>query len=199
MHKSRRWLLASMGASAVAAAGVATTKASDANNRALPTLVDCESLYAKDVGLTAWFPLPHDAADAKKKLFEVIVYGFGYGYNGAQGPLPDLRILGAHLTDAYEDEIISYYPQLNSLTWEMLIAQTFILGQLVRYFWIIRLGPLKQLKPRHLTSAWAVFGRATSSCFCAEWVVGAPGSRNAYVLPKLPQKRETDQPCALCG
>jgi hypothetical protein len=204
MHKSRRWLLASLGASAVAAVTPAEGKQEGEKNRKgtagrlLPVPTDCESAYAKDVGLDSWLdPVPGNPADVRTALTGAVVHGWEYEYSGSIA-LPDFKInLLQSLEGAY-GEIIDNGQTGSS--WHMTVAQAFIIGQLTRFFWARQ---SKELKFRHLASAWAVFGRATSSCWCVNWVIGPKtGTKNAYVLPKVPPdtvQRQLDQPCALCN
>lgn len=206
MRKSRRWLLASMGASAALATGCASGsgKGSLEKKQVLPTPQDCEKLYAVPVPkLKDWLkPEPTTPADKEAALADAIEYGFGYNYVGLPAGLPKFKDkLLTHLQDAYRDAIAD--PAVH-MSWKMSVAQAFILGQLTYYFWSQDMT--KSLHFRHLASAWAVFGRATSSCWCAEWVIGAPAppSRKAYVLPALPtfagevSIKQLDEPCTLC-
>jgi len=189
MRKSRRWLLASVGASALGSTVRATT---------LPVPADCETYFAQDVGLGNYYNAPHPISQQETLLGNAMEYGYTYQAPPNQ---PDFRQgLLQHLTNAYHDAIQGGAIGSN---WALCVAQAFILGQLVQYFWV-KQGKPSQLGLRHLASAWAVFGRATSSCECAQWVFGpSSGTRNAYHLPTLPSGGglvifQVDQPCALC-
>jgi len=200
-----------MGASAVA--GIANAKDTTRTTSSVGTQTDCEALYAQPVVFPASSQTPPtDAAGAQAKLWEVIVFGFQYEYDGSSGSLPEFKLVfEKHLNDAYGEDIGSAL----GLKWPMSVCQAFILGQLTRYFWTKSQKNAsekdKNLRFKHLASAWAVFGRATSSVGCADWVKHKDlKNKGAYVLPLLlnsakPSSRgeekilQINQACALCG
>lgn len=200
MRTSRRWLLASMGASAVAAAApkAQTSKTADT----------CEKL---EVGVDLGGALNTDINDknaVRTALFAVFGLGLNFIPSACNDPGQKLEPenLRQALTDFYGDAI-DRTTFVAGQPWTILVLHVHILGQLTRYFW--RIGPNppdpNKLSVVHLGRAGRDFPKATSSKFCELYLCNSPNPKTlkAYVLPKPLSKSEMkafeiDQPCGLC-
>lgn len=222
MRTSRRWLVASVGASTMGLAAAederrtgrptASTVATSTPT-ATPTPVPAPTCapadpcgnHAKNVGVSD--EIDNGNGDKKKKI-ENLFSAFKKGLNYAGAPALEAKILRPTLRDAYHELVPEVAMGVDD--WAEAVLQAHILGQLTRFFWQrndANPDP-DDLHPRHLARAWAAFGRATSSTTCCFWVKGYAHSRNAYVLPLRTILSPTggevrisqlDQPCPLCG
>jgi hypothetical protein len=199
MRKSRRWLLASLGASAVAR--VARAQAPPSAPKPQPFVSPCESTAVPVPELSGYIGVvPGSVADAKTALLEVFAAGLHYG---GHEDLDNSRF-EEHLRRAYDDSTLADFQR----SWCLLVIQAHVLGQLTQYSWRRRTASPKpdSLRFRHLGEAWALFHRALSAAECDQFI-----QKKFYVLPQVPaldvcknlvgldgRVRQIGQPCALC-
>jgi hypothetical protein len=200
MRKSRRWLLASMGASAVAAAALKAQPFNPANA--------CEKLA---LGVDLGGALNTDVKDknaVRTALFAVFGLGLNYIPSACNDPGQKLdpEKLRQALTDFYSDAI-DRTTFVAGQPWTILVLHTHILGQLTRFFWRTGSKPPdpNKLSLRHLGPAGQHFPKATSSKFCELYLCNSPNpnSLKAYILPKPKsllqmEMLQIDQTCGLC-
>jgi hypothetical protein len=198
MRKSRRWLLASMGMTALGSAVHGESPApSKPGAAASLRATACEELsepVTDLVPLYAAVPTQGHMELGAPSLLSAFNIGFAYRYTGST-PLPDTDVLIEHLSKAY----LGALKELAVKDWVMTVAQAFILGQLTRFFWAKKSADLSL---RDLARAWGLFGTATSSVRCYDYIASNPTSKKkAYFLPKVPGTYsivQIDEGCALC-
>jgi hypothetical protein len=199
MRKSRRWLLASMGASAV---GAAARSIEAAARTPAPSSTLKDEKFESDVPLGAMqMPAEIDMQGTLLAKFKLGVVFKG----GASAKLE--KEAEKLLHDAYDGAEWGGFTQPR---WCLVVVQAHVMGQLSAHF-----AKSGQVKPKNILRAWGLFGRAMSSAgmpLFVEHPDADPKSKKAFKLPRMPnfpvgercwteggiKPLEADQGCELC-